>query len=174
MRRVFVVAALCLGAAGCSSIDLPSLESLKPAPPNADLSLESEPNGALATTSAGPSCTTPCTVKVPADKDVTVTFTLDKFEPQTVNVALTEVPGDPVAGLEGPPKPGFDPNPVAVTLTALPPPKPKRRRVRKPAVQRQAPRPVATRPAPPPADEEASPFPPPPQRDASPFPAPPQ
>lgn len=155
------------------------MDSLKPAPPSVKLRLESEPSGARAATSAGPGCNTPCEVSVPADKDLTVTYTLDRFLPQTVNVARVDLPGESIEGIEGVAKIGFDPNPVIAVLEPAPPPKrgrasrhnqagsaataPRRAAPARPA----AARPATSRPAaPPPASgsDEPSPFPPPPSR----------
>lgn len=50
----------------------------------------SEPEGALATTSLGPSCTTPCRLSISRLEEFSVTFTLDGHEPRTVNVVSRE------------------------------------------------------------------------------------
>lgn len=49
-----------------------------------------EPAGALATTSLGPSCTTPCALSISRLDDFSVTFTLAGHEPRTVNVVSIE------------------------------------------------------------------------------------
>lgn len=149
-------------------MSLPSMDSLRPAPPTIPLRLESEPSGAQATTSAGPSCRTPCEVAVPADRDISVTFTLDKFQPQTINVARVDLPPESSGGVDGPPRAGLDPNPVLATLEPAAPVKRTRAGQRKPAPAAAAPRTAPRRAAPPAAaapadDEQPSPFPPPPR-----------
>lgn len=172
MRRVIIIAAFCAGAAGCSSMDLPSLDALKPAPPTAKLRLESEPSGAQATTSAGPACTTPCEVDVATDKDLSVTFTLDKHLPQTVTVARVDLPGESIDGFDGIAKPGFDPNPVVATLEPAPPPK--RGRARRQAAPKPQPQPARRAAPAAQQQQQSSPFPPPPgARQDSVFPPPP-
>jgi hypothetical protein len=113
MRIVLIVAAgLCL--AGCSSTDF-----FKSTPPEATLQLDSSPGGADATTSVGPGCMTPCSVKVPADENFTVTYALPKYQSETVQVTVVKQPGsDPI----------LDPNPAVAELTALPPPAKKKPR----------------------------------------------
>lgn len=49
-----------------------------------------EPAGALATTSLGPSCTTPCALPISRLDNFSVTFTLDGHESRTVDVASIE------------------------------------------------------------------------------------
>src|SRR5438046_1256719 len=86
MRRVFVVSLAGIALSGCASFSVPGLDFLTPAPPVTTLQLESMPAGAEARTSAGPSCRTPCAVSVPASQPLTVTYTLDRYMPQTVSV----------------------------------------------------------------------------------------
>lgn len=49
-----------------------------------------EPEGALARTSLGQTCTTPCALSISRLDPFTVTFEKDGFEPVTINVASTE------------------------------------------------------------------------------------
>lgn len=128
MRIVLIVAAgLCL--AGCSSTDF-----FKSTPPEATLQLDSSPGGADATTSVGPGCKTPCSVKVPAGENFTVTFTLPKYQPETVQVTVVKQPGsDPI----------LDPNPAVAELTALPQPAKKPRRKPKAAPKASSAAPAA-------------------------------
>jgi len=160
MRRVLVFTLLSAGLAGCSSMSMPSWDSMKPAAPTIQLRAESEPSGAQATASTGQSCRTPCEMAVPADaNNLTVTFSLDKFQPQSIPVQRIELPGENYDGLEGPHKAGFDPNPVIALLEPAAPPKRTR------PAKRSAPAaaaPSASRQAPAPAG--GSPFPPPPSR----------
>jgi hypothetical protein len=117
MRRIIFIAAAGLGLAGCGSLSLPGTDLFRSAPPEAPLKLESTPPGADARTSVGPACKTPCVVNVPADKNFTVTFTLDKHQPQTVPVQVIPGSNDPGgdAGL-GQQPPSFDPSPVYVEM----------------------------------------------------------
>src|SRR5262245_47754032 len=87
MRRVIVISLAGIALSGCTS--MPGLDFLTPAPQSASLQLESEPSGAEARTSAGPSCRTPCSVSVPI-APLTVTFTMDQFLPSTVAVQPTQ------------------------------------------------------------------------------------
>jgi hypothetical protein len=162
MRRVIVISLAGIALSGCASFSVPGLGFLTPAPPVATLQLESMPAGAEARTSAGPSCRTPCAVSVPAEP-LTVTFTLDRFQPQTVAVQpLRQTVVNPnvdVAGVSYIVE--LDPNPVFAQLAPAAPPK---RTTRRPPPKRVAKRPPAE--APPPA---GSPFPPP--ASSSPFPS---
>ncbi len=85
MRRVIVISLAGIALSGCASFSVPGLDFLTPSPQMATLQLESMPPGAEARTSAGPSCRTPCSVSVPA-APLTVTYTLDRYQPQTVSV----------------------------------------------------------------------------------------
>ena len=118
MRRVIVVALAGASLAGCSSF---SFDSWKPAPATVQVQLESVPSGAEAKTSLGPSCKTPCSVSVPAaDAGFSVTYTMDKFQPETVAVQVINLPGD----FSTPASTKLDPNPVVAELKrAGPPPK---------------------------------------------------
>jgi len=93
---------------------------------NLRLEFESEPTGAEAKTSLGPSCRTPCSLSLRSGSEFTVTFALDGYEPQTVVVAPTYVrldrPGIP--GSNVPAHAEFDPNPARAVLVAIPPPPP--------------------------------------------------
>jgi len=167
MRRVFAVTATKLAAVslilgGCSS--MPSLDMFKSEPPAATLKLESEPSGAMAKTSAGPGCVTPCAVVVPAKGSLTVTYTLDKFQPATVAINAVEIPADQNPEGTGAPGVGFDPNPAFAQLEPAGPQKKKKaapppRKRTPPPPRRAAPAPEADAPPPP---QGGSPFPPPP------------
>src|SRR5437870_820783 len=131
MRRVIVIALVLplagMGLAGCSSF---SLDSFKSAPPTVAVALESVPSGAEAKTSNGQTCKTPCTVNVPAgEAGFSVTFTMNKFQPATVQVQVINNPGD----FTTPASTTVDPNPVIAELRpAGPPPKPARAKPNKP------------------------------------------
>src|ERR1700689_5516667 len=81
MRPAIVIAVAGASLAGCSTF---SIDSLKPAPPTAQLQLDSVPPGADARTSLGPGCKTPCsvTVQVP-EGGFSVSYTLNKFQAAT-------------------------------------------------------------------------------------------
>jgi hypothetical protein len=138
MRRVIAAAgaSLFVGAslAGCSSF---SLDSFRPAPDQVQVQLDSSPQGADARTSLGPGCKTPCSVSVPApDSGFSVTFAMDRFEPQTVQVQVIRNTG----AFNTAPPIVLDPNPVVVELQpGGPPPKSARRaRPRKPRLPKSA------------------------------------
>ena len=122
MRRVVVIAVAGASLAGCSSF---SVDAFKSAPPTVQVQLDSIPSGADAKTSVGPGCKTPCTVAVPAaDSGFTVTYTLNKFQPATVQVQVINLPGD----FSTPASTTIDPNPVVAELQpAGPPPKARKR-----------------------------------------------
>jgi hypothetical protein len=87
------------------------------------LDLESEPAGADAKSSTGPSCRTPCALWIKPGTDLTVTFALDGYQPQTVPVAATYVsPARPELGGSLPAHADLDPNPARVVLALIPPP----------------------------------------------------
>jgi len=183
MYRVIVFVGAGLALAACSSTpDWMSLEALKPAPAMDTVSFESVPPGAEAKTSNGQSCRTPCSLALPANATITVTFTLNGYEPATQNI-------EPVSA--GSELPTLRPNPVEIELTPAPPPpklmkpeKPKKP-VKKPAAKKPAAKkPVAKKPAATPAAQEptatstsAPPPPPmmaPPAQQQAPWPSAPQ
>lgn len=150
MRRVIVVAVAGMGLSGCASF---SFDSFKPAPPTVPVMLESVPSGAEARTSNGQTCKTPCSVNVPAgEAGFSVTFTMNKFQPATVPVQVTYIPGDNTGEVPTPAITTIEPNPVFVELKPAGPPKPIRAKPKKPK-----PPPPASAAAP-----AASPFPNPP------------
>ena len=90
-----------------------------------------------ARTSLGPSCKTPCSLSVPApDSGFSITFAMDRFEPQTVQVQVIRNTG----AFNTAPPIVLDPNPVVVELqSAGPPPKAARRaRPHKPRLPKSA------------------------------------
>jgi hypothetical protein len=131
MRRVIVIAVAGASLAGCSSV---SFDSLKPSPSPVQIQLESTPPGAEARTSLGQSCKTPCSVTSSAPEGgFSVTYTLAKFQPATVQVHVT--PGD-FLNLSAP---TIEPNPVVVELQPVPtPPKPTGKKPKKPATPKGA------------------------------------
>jgi hypothetical protein len=108
---------------------MPSLSSGGPA---VSLTIESDPPGADAKTSVGPSCRTPCMVPVAADREFTVSYALNGYLPQVI--AVTPRMPEPtrfepeVGG--GPPAPDLSPNPVFAQLQPAPPPPPVSRKGR--------------------------------------------
>ena len=146
MRRVIAIAVAGVSLAGCSSM---SWEMFKSAPPNLQVQLDSNPPGADALTSLGPSCKTPCSVTVPApDASFSVSYALAKYKPATVPVNIIKNPGD----FSTPATVTTDPNPVfaELQLTTLPKPVKKHRRPK-------GPKPTAAAPAA--APDAGSPFP---------------
>jgi hypothetical protein len=126
MRHAFAIAVAGVSLAGCSSF---STDYFKPAPPTLQLQLESNPPGADARTSLGPGCKTPCAVRVtaPAEGALTVSYTLNRFEPVTIPVQVMGSAGNLLAS--GTQK--FEPNPVVAELRPIgPPPKPSRKMMR--------------------------------------------
>jgi hypothetical protein len=91
---------------------------------NLRLELESEPAGAEAKTSLGPSCRTPCALWIKPGSDLTVTFALDGYQPQTVAVAPTYVRHNRPELANSAAHAELDPNPARVELVAIPPPPP--------------------------------------------------
>lgn len=149
MRQIIVMAVSAVALGGCASFSSLSMDSLRPAPPTVNVQLESVPPGADAVTSVGPGCKTPCSVAVPAG-NFTVSYSLARYQPATVPVTATVIPGDFTSAA----RTVIDPDPVVAELQpAAPPP----RRVVRRAVKKKRPGPAA-----PPA--AASPFPAPPAR----------
>jgi hypothetical protein len=174
MRRAILLGTAGILLAGCGSMSIPGLDSLKPTPPSMTLQLESLPAGAEARTSVGPSCRTPCAVSIPRTDNFTVTFTLDRYLPQTVPVRLVEP--QMIQGAEGSSytEATFDPSPVYAELQAAPPPK-RTKAAPKAQPKRTSTPAAATTAAPAPAPARApasssSPF--PPASSSSPFPSP--
>jgi hypothetical protein len=147
MYRVIAVLGAGIALAGCSSSSS-WLDSLKPAPPTENISFESEPAGADVKTSTGQTCKAPCSLAVPANAPLTVTFSLDGYLADSEQIELV-AQGDGTSKLR--------PNPVMVELSPAPPApakKPARKRTTtakpKPAAAPKpaAPKPAATAPAP--------------------------
>src|SRR5260370_24204303 len=122
--------------AGCSSWTpswdfLPSMPSMGGGGMNVSLTLESDPPGADAKTSLGPGCRTPCMIPVPADREFSVSYTLNGYLPQTVAVTprqFDNVRSD--SGFSSAPIAEVTPNPVYAQLQPAPPPAPGRKRPR--------------------------------------------
>lgn len=168
MYRVIAITIGAFSLAACSSTNL---DALKPAPSVDSVQFESQPPGAEAKVSNGQTCTTPCALALPTDAPLTVTFSLNGYNPDQESL-------EPL--IETGRQTKLQPNPIRVELTAAAKPavkKPTRKRaVRKPAARKPAaPKPAAEAPAAAPA----APAPPPmiaapePQQPA-PWPAPPK
>ena len=129
-----------LFVSGCAgSMDwMPSM-SLGSGGPAVSLTIESDPPGADAQTSIGASCRTPCMIPVAADREFTVSYSLNGYLPQVVTVT-PRVPEqarlEPEAG-GTPPLPDLLPNPVFAQLQPAPPPAPPRRKGRAKQVAKQ-------------------------------------
>jgi hypothetical protein len=122
MRRVIVIAVAGFSLTGCGSL---SWDAFKATPPIVQVRLESVPPGADALTSLGPGCKTPCSVGIAAsDTSFSVTYTMNKFQPVTILVQVSQVAGD--WSSSGSTR--VDPNPVVAQLQPSgPPPKPARK-----------------------------------------------
>ena len=133
MRSLVRVCAIggALFAAGCSSWT-PSWDwvpSSLSGGANVSLTIESDPPGADAKTSLGPSCRTPCMLPVPADREFTVNYSLNGYVPQVVPVRPRSVENFRSDGdVGGAPLAEVAPNPVYAQLEPAPPPAPTRKR----------------------------------------------
>jgi hypothetical protein len=85
MSRVIAVLACGIALAACS-MSMPSLDFLKSSPTTEVLRVESEPPGADAQTTQGQSCKTPCELAVPAGAETAISYALNGYQPQTVQI----------------------------------------------------------------------------------------
>jgi hypothetical protein len=138
----FVIGGLALAA--CSSTpDWANLDALKPAPVMDTVRFESTPPGAEAKTSNGQTCRTPCALALPTSGPLTVTFSLNGYQPTAEDI-------EPISNNNGFAE--LRPNPVQVELTPAPPPlKP----VKKPAASKKTSAKPATKPKPKPKTSAA-------------------
>jgi len=132
-----VVIGTAFSVAGCATVTRGTTDQVQ---------IQSNPPGAVASTSMGYSCTTPCALSVPRKDEFSVVISKPGYQEQTVEVK-TKVAGNGAAGFAGNILIGglvgmgadaatgaaldHDPNPVVVELQPL------------------EPRPVPSRPAPP-------------------------
>jgi PEGA domain len=154
ISRVIAVVACGFTLAACSSW-MPSMQSmsfLKPSPTTEALRVESEPPGAEAKTSQGPSCRTPCELVVQTGTEFSVTLALSGYQPQTVSVRSEAPPPVLRDGGESAPTPRLAPNPIYVELQPVPVAPP----AKKPVVKKKKPVAAAARPAAPPPTTTAS------------------
>jgi hypothetical protein len=94
MRILFAAVAmtgLALTLAGCTTITRGTTSQVQ---------IQSEPPGALAQTSTGFSCTTPCTITVPRKDEFSVVFSKAGYREETVDVK-TQIAGAGAAGFAG-------------------------------------------------------------------------
>ena len=130
MYRVIAILSCAAALAACSSSslqmpgmpDMPSMNFMRPQAAAQTILLESEPAGAEAKVSLGPSCRTPCSVPVSARDPFTVTFALSGYQPQTVPVAIQPPSMQDLDSETAPPGPRLTPNPVYAELAPAPPP----------------------------------------------------
>jgi hypothetical protein len=131
--RVCAIASALL-AAGCASSSWNFLPSSITGGANVSLTIESDPPGADASTSLGPACRTPCMIPVPADRGFSVSYSLNGYVPQTIQVTPRTVT-DNVVDMAGGSSDTFGttmqvevtPNPVYAQLQPAPPPGPSRK-----------------------------------------------
>ena len=108
---------------------------------NVSLTIESDPPGADARTSLGTSCRTPCMIPVPADRECSVSYSLNGYLPQTVTVTprMNESARLDIESGSGAPLVEVTPNPVYAQLQPAPPPAPTRKKGGRPrAPKKQA------------------------------------
>ena len=89
------------------------------------LRIESEPPGADARTAEGQSCRTPCELTVPAAGEVAISFALQGYNPQTINVRAEATAAASYA--EAGPATRMQPNPVYAELTPTVPQRQKKK-----------------------------------------------
>jgi hypothetical protein len=119
-------------------MSMPSLDIFKSTPATEVLRVESEPPGADARTSQGQSCRTPCELTVQSGSDMTVSFALNGYQPQTVQVRPEVAPTS--YSESGPSSGRLQPNPVYAELQSTKPPaKKKSAPARKQTAQKTAP-----------------------------------
>jgi PEGA domain len=122
-------------------MSMPSMDIFKSTPPTEVLRVESEPPGADARTSQGQSCRTPCELTVQSGGEMTVSFALNGYQPQTVQVRPDVAPTSyNETGMGG----RLQPNPVYAELQSVKPPAKKKSPARKQTAQKSAPAAPAT------------------------------
>jgi hypothetical protein len=114
MGRVLAILASGFVLAACS-MSMPSMDFFKSGPATDVLRVESEPPGADARTSEGQSCRTPCELTVAVANDLTVTYSLNGYQLQTIQVRT-----DPDGAK-------LQPNPVFAELQPFKPPAAKKK-----------------------------------------------
>jgi hypothetical protein len=109
MGRVIAILASSVILAACS-MSMPSMDFFKSGPSTDVLRVESEPPGADARTSEGQSCRTPCELTVTAAGEFSITYSLNGYQPQIMQVRADSDGGRLL------------PNPVYAELQPLKPP----------------------------------------------------
>jgi hypothetical protein len=148
MSRVIAFVACGLTLAGCASSGYDFLPLPSSSPATVTVQFESKPQGAEAKTTIGESCRTPCALPMAPDKEFSVTFALNGYQPQTVPV-LIGIPEDLPPPEGGAPR--LMPNPVYVELVkggARAPAGARKPAAAKPVAAKPAAKPVAAKPAP--------------------------
>jgi len=120
MNRAILTTVCTFSLTGCADY-LPSFGFLHPSPSTEQLRILSEPDGAEAKSSQGPTCQTPCDLAVPSGSDFLVTVAMNGYQTMTVPVH-PESPGGQL-----------QPNPVLAQLQPAVPPKP----AKKPSAKRK-------------------------------------
>jgi hypothetical protein len=121
---------------------------MKPAPAMDTVRFESDPPGAEAKTSNGQTCRTPCALALPMNAPLTVTFTLNGYQPESEKIELMAA-GTNNALDDNSSRPQLQPNPVVVELTpASAPTKPLKKPVQKKKTAAQPGAKPAARPKP--------------------------
>src|SRR5215510_1725371 len=130
MYRVLVIAGGALALAACSSSP-DWIGGVKSGGMLDTVSFESEPPGAEAKTSSGQTCRTPCSLALPVESPLTVTFTLNGYAHESEKLEMIQATGEP---------PRFGPNPVVVELSpaAQQPRATKKPLAKKPAAKKPA------------------------------------
>jgi membrane-bound inhibitor of C-type lysozyme len=132
MRHLFILSLAGLTLAGCATVTRGTTNQVQ---------IVSEPSGALARTSLGHQCSTPCTLQLSRKDEFSVTFAMPGYEEQTI-VVKTQIAGAGAAGFAGNVLVGgvigmgvdaatgstleHVPNPVSAVLRPLPRPTPQR------------------------------------------------
>jgi hypothetical protein len=124
MSRVIAIAACGILLAACS-MSMPSMDFFRSSPATEVLRIESEPPGADARTAEGQSCRTPCELTVPSAGEVAISFALQGYNPQTINVRAE--PPAATSFAEGAPAARMQPNPVYAELTPVGPARQKKK-----------------------------------------------
>jgi hypothetical protein len=119
------------------------MDFFKSTPPTEVLRVESEPPGADARTSQGQSCRTPCELTVQSGSEMTVSFALNGYQPQTVQVRPDVAPASSSYSDSGSSN-RLQPNPVYAELQSAKPPAKKKSAPRKQTAQKAAPTTAAT------------------------------
>lgn len=138
-------------------MSMPSLDFFRSSPATEVLRIESEPPGADARTAEGQSCRTPCELTVPATAEVAISFALQGYQPQTINVRSQAPPAASYA--EAAPPARLQPNPVYAELTPTTPPRQQQKKKATPKKNVAAKKTQAADPAPTPAGNQPPPDP---------------